>query len=85
MAAVFTRARLTDTSLEHTAPSSRESRARAAWENRYGRALSDAEWESTKRELLAFIELLRNWECGKAARNGGPASGKTPAGVLGES
>jgi hypothetical protein len=36
--------------------------ARTVMENHYGRALSDREWESTKRDLVAFVRLLMEWE-----------------------
>jgi hypothetical protein len=46
---------------EADGPSRRERNARAALEDRCCRVLSDAEWESAKRELLAFIRLLAEW------------------------
>ena len=54
---------------ERDAQSRRESVARAALEDRYGRPLSDVEWESAKRNLLAFIRLLVEWERSPAAGN----------------
>jgi hypothetical protein len=54
---------------ERDAQSRRESVARAALEDQYGRALSDAEWESAKRNLLAFIRLLVEWDRSPAGEN----------------
>jgi len=39
-----------------------EIQARAALEERYGRALSDQEWAAAKAALLDFVKLLREWE-----------------------
>ena len=47
---------------EHHARNGRERSARAVLEGRYGRTLSDAEWESVKRDLLTFIRLLMDWD-----------------------
>ena len=64
-------ARSTMPCTEHGASRRRESVARAALEDRYGRPLSDVECVSAKRNLLAFIRLLAEWERS-------PAAGKAP-------
>ena len=66
---------------ERDAQSRRESVARAALEDRYGRPLSDVEWQSAKRNLLAFVRLLVEWEQSAAAGN----SPETHAGNLNRS
>ena len=55
-------ARSTVSYAEHGVPSRREGAARAALELRYGRPLSEAEWQSAKHNLLAFIRLLAQWD-----------------------
>ena len=67
-------ARSTAFCAEHGAPSRREDAARAALELRYERPLSEAEWQSAKRDLLDFIRLLAQWNR--------RSSGASPSGVL---
>lgn len=50
---------------------SREQAARTVLENHRGRIFSDTEWETTKRDLLAFVRLLMDWERGAANRVSG--------------
>lgn len=54
--------RSTVLSSEHDASSRHELSARAILEDRYDRALSDSEWDSVKRDLLAYIRLLAEWD-----------------------
>ena len=67
-------ARSTASRREHDVPSRSEDAARAALEVRYGRPLSESEWQSAKRDLLDFIRLLAQWN--------GRRSGASPSGVL---
>jgi hypothetical protein len=39
-----------------------ETAARASLSGRYGRPLSDAEWQEASRTLLEFFGLLQRWE-----------------------
>ena len=55
--------------------SSREQTARTVLENHRGRTLSETEWETTKRDLLAFVRLLMDWERGVANRVSGSRDG----------
>ena len=77
-------ARSTVPRTEPGTPSRREGAARAALEDRYGRPLSDVEWQSAKRDLLAFIRLLAEWD--SRARNeshsGGSGGAPAPSGLL---
>ena len=77
-------ARSTVPCAEHGAARRREGAARAALEDRYGRPLSDAEWKSAKRDLLAFVRLLAEWDGRAGDRNGsGNSSGVLgPTGLL---
>jgi hypothetical protein len=43
-------------------PTSVQSEARAFFEARLGRCVTDEEWAAFRERLLAFVQLLRSWE-----------------------
>ena len=43
-------------------PNSGEGAARAAFDSRAGRTLTDADWAVAKDRLLEFFHILRGWE-----------------------
>ena len=45
-----------------TRPESREGAARAAFDSRAGRTLTDADWAVAKDRLLEFFTILRGWD-----------------------
>jgi len=45
-----------------TRPESCEGAARAAFDSRAGRTLTDADWAVAKDRLLEFFHILRGWE-----------------------
>jgi hypothetical protein len=45
-----------------TGPESRKGAARAAFDSRAGRTLTDADWAVAKDRLLEFFTILRGWD-----------------------
>ena len=45
-----------------TGPESREGAARAAFDSRAGRTLTDTDWAVAKDRLLEFFTILRGWD-----------------------